>query len=376
AEAMSRAMQKLGSNVSVFSGLDGITFQVQTLKKNLDATLALLEERMLMPKFTEDAFKRLKNQAIENFKQQKSQPAAVADVVFSKINYGNGILGVSGDGTEVTIKGLKLEDIQNYYDNYITSQGVNVVVVGDITESEIMPKLSFLNKLPNKKITIPAPAAAPAIEKTKIYLVNVPKAAQTEFRVGAVTNLKYDATGEYYRAGLMNYPLGGAFNSRVNLSLREDKGWTYGARCGFDGDAYTGSFEFSSGIKAEATDSALAELLNIFKGYVTNGVTTDEIVFMKSAIGQRDALRYETGFQKAGFIGRILEYNLPGNFTDEQAAILKNMTAAEINALAKKWLNLDKMNILLVGDKAKILPGLQKMGYEIVELDADGNVKK
>ena len=376
AEAMSRAMQKLGSNVSVFSGLDGITFQVQTLKKNLDATLALLEERMLMPKFTEDAFKRLKNQAIENFKQQKSQPSAIANVVFAKINYGNGILGVSEDGTETTIKGLKLEDIQNYYDNYFTSQGVNVVVVGDITESEIMPKLSFLNKLPNKKITIPAPAAAPAIEKTKIYLVNVPKAAQTEFRVGAVTNLKYDATGEYYRAGLMNYPLGGAFNSRVNLSLREDKGWTYGARCGFDGDAYTGSFEFSSGIKAEATDSALAELLNIFKGYVTNGVTTDEIVFMKSAIGQRDALRYETGFQKAGFIGRILEYNLPGNFTDEQAAILKNMTAAEINALAKKWLNLDKMNILLVGDKTKILPGLQKMGYEIVELDADGNVKK
>lgn len=376
AEAMSRSMQKLGSNVSVFSGLDGITFQVQTLKKNLDATLALLEERMLMPKFTEDAFKRLKNQAIENFKQQKSQPSAVADVVFSKINYGNGILGVSEDGTETTIKGLKLEDIQNYYDNYMTSQGVNVVVVGDLTEGEIMPKLSFLNKLPSKKVTVPAPAAAPAIEKTKIYLVNVPKAAQTEFRVGAVTNLKYDATGEFYKAGLMNYPLGGAFNSRVNLSLREDKGWTYGARCGFDGDAFTGSFEFSSGIKAEATDSALAELLNIFKGYVSNGVTADEIEFMKSAIGQRDALRYETGFQKAGFIGRILEYNLPANFTDEQAAILKNMTAAEINALAKKWLNLDRMNILLVGDKAKILPGLQKMGYEIVELDADGNIKK
>lgn len=377
AEAMSRAMQKLGSNVSVFSGLDGITFQVQTLKKNLDATLALLEERMLMPKFTEDAFKRLKNQAIENFKQQKSQPSAIANVVFAKINYGNGILGVSEDGTETTIKGLKLEDIQNYYDNYFTSQGVNVVVVGDITESEIMPKLSFLSKLPNKKITIPAPAAAPAIEKTKIYLVNVPKAAQTEFRVGAVTNLKYDATGEYYRAGLMNYPLGGAFNSRVNLSLREDKGWTYGARCGFDGDAYTGSFEFSSGIKAEATDSALAELLNIFKGYVTNGVTADEMEFMKSAIGQRDALRYETGFQKAGFIGRILEYNLPANFTEEQANILKNMKPEEINALAKKWLNLDKMNILLVGDKTKILPGLQKMGYEIVELDADGKeVKK
>lgn len=121
----------------------------------------------------------------------------------------------------------------------------------------------------------------------------------------------------------------------------------------------------------------MAELLNIFKGYITNGVTADEMEFMKSAIGQRDALRYETGFQKAGFIGRILEYNLPADFTDEQTNILKNIRADEINALAKKYLNLEKMNILLVGDKAKILPGLQKMGYEIVELDADGKeVKK
>lgn len=376
AEEMSRALQKLGSNVSVFSGTDGITFQVQTLKKNLDATLALLEERMLLPKFTEETFKRLKNQAVENFKQIKSQPSAIADLVFAKLNYGNSIYGVSEEGTETTVKGLKLEDIQYYYDNYITSQGVNVVVVGDITEAEILPKLSFLNKLPNKKLEIPVPPAAPAIEKTKIYLVNVPKAAQTEFRVGAVTGLKYDATGEYYKAGLMNYPLGGAFNSRINLNLREDKGWTYGARSGFDGDQYTGSFEFSSGIKAEATDSALVEVLKEFKEYVANGITGDELSFMKNAIGQRDALRYETGFQKAGFIGRILEYNLPANFTAEQTNILKSITADDINALVRKWINVDKMNILLVGDKARILPGLEKMGYEIVELDTDGNPLK
>jgi zinc protease len=377
AEAMSRAMQKLGSSVSVFSGQDGITFRMQCLKKNVDATLALLEERMLMPKFTEDAFKRFKTQAIEGFKQMKSQPSAVAGMVFSKINYGNTILGISEDGTETTVKGLKLEDIQSYYDNYMTSQGATVVIVGDVTEAEILPKLSFLNKLPNKKITVPAPAAAPAIEKTKIYLVNIPKAAQTEFRIGAVTNLKYDAAGEFYKAGLMNYPLGDAFNSRLNLKLREDKGWTYGAGSGFDGDNYTGTFEFGSSIKTEATDSALVEIMNQMKNYAATGITADEMVFMKSAIGQRDALKYETAFQKAGFISRILEYNLPADFTAQQSMVLKNITADEINTLAKKYLNLDKMNILLVGDKAKILPGLQKLGYEIVELDADGKeVKK
>jgi zinc protease len=149
------------------------------------------------------------------------------------LNYGgSNILSISGDGNEETIKGMTLADIQSYYDNYMTSQGTEVVVVGDITQDEILPKLGFLNSLPDKKVSIPNLAAAPSIDKTKIYLVDVPKAAQSEFRVGYVTGLKYDATGEYYKAGLMNYALGGTFNSRLNMNLREDKGWTYGARSG------------------------------------------------------------------------------------------------------------------------------------------------
>ena len=93
---------------------------------------------------------------------------------------------------------------------------------------------------------------------------------------------------------------------------------------------------------------------------------------MKSAIGQRDALRYETGVQKAVFIGNILDNNLPADFVDQQNNIIKNITKADIDALSKKWLNADRMNILVVGDKAKILPGLEKLGYEIIELDVDG----
>ncbi len=373
AEEMSRELQKLGSSISVFSGTEDITFQVQTQKKNLDATLALLEERMFNPKFTNDAFNRFKKQTLENFKLAKTQPAAVADAVFAKLNYGaNHVMGTSEEGTEETVNKFTLADIQYYYDNYMTSQGAEVVVVGDIKEEEILPKLAFLNKLPNKKVTIPRIAASPAVEKTKIYLVDVPKAAQSEFRVGYVTGLKYDATGEYYRAGLMNYNLGGAFNSRLNLNLREDKGWTYGARSGFSGGKQTGDFEFSSGIRANATDSAMIEVIKELKTFSETGITADELTFMKSAIGQRDALRYETGFQKAGFIGNILSNDLPSDYVDQQSKIVAGLTKEEVDKLAKKYLNTDKMNILVVGDKAKILPGLQKLGYEIIELDADG----
>ncbi len=376
AEQMGVALQKLGSSISVNSGLDGVRFTVQSLKKNIDKTMKLLEERMLQPNFTENAFTRLQKQAMEGFKQAKSQPATIANNVYDKIMYGsNNILGLSESGSENTIKHLSLTDVQNYYNNLMTSQNARVVIVGDIKENEILPYLNFLNKLPNKKTDLPKPSAAVTVNKTVIYLVDVPKAAQTEFRIGKVTDLKYDATGEYYKAGLVNFIFGGNFNSRININLREDKGWTYGARSSFSGNHYTGNFTFSSGIRADATDSALAEFVKEIKNFSENGITIEEISFLKSSLGQKDALSYETGAQKAGFIGRILEYNLPDNFADTQNQLLKNITKNELDALAKKWLAMDKMTILLVGDKSKILPGLEKTGYEIIELDVDGNKK-
>jgi zinc protease len=373
AEDFSKELEKLGSTIDVASGTDGITFQVFTLKKNLAATAALLEERILSPKFTSDAFSRLKRQRLESFKQSKSQPVTIASNVFNVINYGtNNILGISTNGTEETVGSFTVEDVQGYYDNYMTSNGLNVVVVGDVKEDEILPRLSFLTKLPNKKVELPASLPSPAFEKTKIYLVDVKNAAQSEFRVGYLTGLKYDATGEYYRSGLSNFTLGGGFNSRLNINLREDKGWTYGAGSAFNGDKYSGRYVFSSGIKAPATDSALGEVIREIKEYNANGIKPDELTFMKSALGQLDALRYETGIQKAGFIGRILDYDLPADYADQQNEILKNISKQELDAITKKWLSMDKMNILIVGDKTNILPGLQKFGYDIVELDVDG----
>jgi zinc protease len=131
----------------------------------------------------------------------------------------------------------------------------------------------------------------------------------------------------------------------------------------------------SAGVKATATDSSVVEFMKEINKFRTSGVTDAELTFMKSSIGQRDALRYETGNQKAGFIGRILTYGLPANFVETQNKILASLSKKEADALAKKWINPDKMNILLVGDKVKILPSLQKLGYDIVELDIDGNRK-
>jgi zinc protease len=373
AEKISQELQKLGSSINIVSGLNGVTFTVNALKKNLDAVLALLNERMYNPKFTEEVFTRLKQQRLESFKLMKAQPSAVAEVVFAKVNYGDkNILGISQNGTEETVKNITLQDIENYYNNYMTSKDAKVVVVGDIKEAEALQKLSFLDKLPSKKVEVPKPNMASSIEKTKLYLVDIPKGAQTEFRVGYSTGMKWDATGEYYKAFLANYSLGGDFNSRLNLNLREDKGWTYGAGSGFSGNDVTGDFRFASGIRADATDSALGEVIKEMKNYYDNGITDEELSFMKNAIGQSEALRYETPGQKAIFIRRILDYNLKGNYTQEQHKLLMGITKNDLDKTTKKYLGLDKMNILLVGDKAKYLDKIKRFGYEIVELDVDG----
>jgi zinc protease len=238
----------------------------------------------------------------------------------------------------------------------------------------VLPKLTFLNKLSKKKIEFRKVDDPPAVDKTRVFLVDVPKAAQSEFRIGYSTGLKYDATGDFYKAYLMNYPLGTDFTSRLNQMLRETKGWTYGAGSFFTGNKYMGGFQFSSGIRADATDSALSEVMNQFGEYVKHGPSADEVNFMKTAIGQGEALNYETAFQKAAFIRRILDYNLPADFVAQQNKILKSMTPEQMKTIANKYLQPGKMNILLVGDKAKILEGVKKLGYDIVELDVDGKI--
>lgn len=376
AEAFTTALQKLGSSISVYSDMDATGISVRTLTKNLKPTLALLEERMLRSVFLEKTFESRRNRSIENIKNAMNQPSYVASTVFDKIMYGgDNIIGLSSNGTEATLKNIKLDDIRNYYNDYFNFNEAKIVVVGNVAQNEIINDLKFLEQLPSKKVSIPAIPAAPKASKTTVYFVNVPNAAQTEFRVGYVTNMKYDVAGDFYKGNLINYPFGGAFNSRLNLYLREDKGWTYGARSNFNGDQYSGDFTFSAGIKAAATDSALQDVIRIMKEYKNSGMTAEELAFTKSSVGQSEARKYESGGQKASFLSRLITYNLSPKYPAEQAALLDAMTLDESKSFAGKHIPAtDKLNILLVGDKAKLWDRVKSLGYEMIELDKDGNV--
>ena len=377
AEEISVMLDKLGSSISVGTDFDETTVRIRCMKKNLKATLAILEEKLLKPKFLPATFDRIKNQTKESIKNNKTRAAYVASVAYSKMNYGSkNILGLPSSGTVGTVENITMDDVLDYHSKYFGKNEMKVVVVGKMNDMEMASLTNILKKLPNNKVVFPTlPKALTASENTAA-IVNIPKAAQSEFRIGYVTDLKYDATDDYYKSTLMNFPFGGAFNSRVNLNLREDKGWTYGARSGFNGDEYTGTYTFSSGIKSIATDSALVEVMKEMREYGRTGISTEELSFMRNAIGQSDARKYETGFQKAGFISNILRYDLPSDFVEKQNQILRNITKAEIDALATKFIDMRKMNFVFAGDMEKIAPTISKLGYKIIELDSEGEELK
>jgi zinc protease len=376
-EQFTSELDKLGSSINIFASFDEISVEVSSLTKNLTKTMSLLEERLYHPKFTQDALDRIKKQTLEGFKQAKTQPAGVASTVYNKILYGtDNVRTYAAGGNEETVAGITLQDVQDYYDSNFAPSVTKIVVVGDLNEASAKSALAFLNTWKDKKVNIPAPVEGKAFDKTTLYLVDIPGAAQSEIRIGYLDKLNYDATGNYYKLNIANYILGGAFNSHINLNLREKKGWTYGARSNFSSGKYGGDFTASAGVLATATDSSVVEFMKEITNYQKTGITPEELKFTQTSIGQSDARRYETNAQKAAFLSRIQEYGLKPTFVDEQNKILSTITPAEINSLASKYLNPDNMVILVVGDKARIYPGLQKLGYPIVELDADGKPKQ
>jgi len=371
-EEFSAALDRLGSNISVYAGDDNTTVYVQSLTKNLPATMALLEQRLLHPRFAQADFDRLKKQTLEGIANQTTQPVVIANNAYSRLLYGPGdIMSVPVSGTTATVSELTLDDVKQFYQQNYAPNVSYVTAVGDVDEATVEKSLAFLKTWPRKGVTIPSGERTQQPDKTRIYFINKDGAAQSEIRVGYLTPLTYDATGDYYRAYLANYLLGGAFNSRINLNLREDKGYTYGARSGFQGTRYIGPYTAQAGVRADATAASVKEFMKEITDY-RNGITDEELAFLQSSVGQSDALRYETGQQKAGFLSRLVEYDLAPDYVTKQSEILKNLKKEDVLASAQKYLPADKMYIVVVGDRTKAFPGLAELGYDVVELDTNG----
>ena len=362
-EALSNELDKLGSSVSFSAGDSFSTMRIRTLTRNLDATLAIAMEKLLKPKFDQADFERDKANALQSIKANKKEAAPTASNLFNKMVYGgNNPTAYANTGTEVSVENITLEDVKAFYAAHYSPKIASIIAVSDLDAGVMKKALAPLSEWTGGDVPAAEINPYPELETGTLFFVDKPGAAQSEIRIGKRA-LPYDATGDYFKSTVMNYPLGGAFNSRINLNLREDKGYTYGARSTFNGNENGGWYRAGAGVRADATAASITEFVNEIQGYYANGVTAEEIAFTQSSLGQSDARAYETPRQKLGFLSRMATYDLKADHVDQQADILANMTKSDFDALAKQNLNLDDMIMIVVGDKAKVYDEVAALGY-------------
>lgn len=371
AEEIANKLERLGSDVFFYANDNELCVSINSMKQNLDSTLKIAEEMMFMPKFSEEDFDLVKKEQLDGISSQLTQATAIANNAYSKVLFGNNNLGLPSNGNTETVSSISLDDVKAYYKNL---SGYNSIlsIIGDIDQASAIKKMGFLNKLQAEPTMPLAKYKLPEIDKTRIYFVDKKGAPQSEIRVGYIS-LAFDATDEFFKSTIMNYSFAGAFNSRINTILREEKGFTYGIRGGFTGGKFAGPYTIGAGVKGNATDSSVVIIMEQLKKYNEGGITDEEIKFTKSAMAESDALKYEAPGQKLGFVKRIVEFDLEKTYVAKQAEIIKSINKTEIDQLAKTYLPYDKMVILVVGDKASNFEKLSKLGYEIVELDTNGN---
>jgi zinc protease len=275
-------------------------------------------------------------------------------------------------GTRASIEKMKLADVQAFWAAHGIPAGSRLIYVGPGGAEDVQKLFASITSdwkagAAAKKLEAPAPRA---IEATKIYLVDKPGAPQSELRIGHVSLASTDP--DFYPLTVLNYPLGGLFSSRVNLNLREDKGYTYGARSALDGGRMPGPFTASAAVKTDVTKESVVEFMKELVK-IKDGITDKELAFTKDSITQTATRQYESTRDLAGMLDNISRYGWPDDYTERRLKQLSGFTLDDMKAQAQKHIHPDAMVILVVGDKKKIAAGLAEAGYgEPIELDADG----
>ncbi|OLQ78480.1 peptidase M16 [Photobacterium proteolyticum] len=364
AEELSSRLDSLGSTVSFSAGLYGTVVSVTSLEKNLPQTLAIMEERLFSPAFDPADFERLKQQALEGVVYEHQRPSWLAGQATREVLFRGTSFSLPPEGTKGSLEAISLDDVKAFYRRYYTPNGADIVVVGDINASQ----LGFLADWQGMPEPTYTSQVLPKLPQQTLWMVDKPGAPQTVIRL-VRQGLPFDATGELFETQLANFNLAGNFNSRINLNLREDKGYTYGAGGYQSGGKEVGLSVYYAQVRADASLASLKEFLTELEKMSSEGVTDEEVAFMRLAVGQKDALNYETPGKKAQLLGQILTYSLPENFVETRNDIVASISKSRLNELAATWFNPDDYQIIVVGDAKSLTPQFETLGIPIKALE-------
>ncbi|MGA9115274.1 MAG: pitrilysin family protein [Bacteroidota bacterium] len=367
------AMEFVGAQLSVRSTFDATFVTLNTLTRHLDATLEVMADVLTDPAFPPREVERLRDQRLTALLQQKDRAATIASLAFSRIVYGDSHpYGKDPAGTEQSLGAITREDLERFYRTYYRPGNAVLIVVGDITLEDATSRLGrALGRWTGDRVPAAEAPPTPEVDARRIYLIDKPGAPQSEIRIGYPALAR--STPDYFPVLAMNRILGGQFASRLNMNLRERHGYTYGARSSFQFLKHPGPFMAAAGVFAGKTDSALAEFLRELDLMHREGVTPEELDFIKKGLVGGFALSFETPAQVAGILQNIVLYNLPDDYYQTYLQNIERIGREDVRQVAGQYLDASRMAVVVVGDVASIRSGMEAMkAGPIVLCDTEG----
>jgi zinc protease len=360
---LEEAIDALGASISITADDEEIAINGRTLARNYAATMALVQEMLLEPRWDAKEFELSKQKTESQIKGQKANPNSIANNQFKQILYGKDhILANNILGTEASLKTITLQDLQNYYNSSLSPSLAAFHVVGALEKDQAVAALKGLEQSwKAKNVTIPQVAAPATPSTSKVYFYDVPGAKQSVLRFGY---LALPATHpDFYPAQVMNYILGGgSFASQLTQQLREGKGYTYGISSSFSGSTQPGPFLIQSGVRSNVTYESTSLVRDILKNYGPT-FSAQDLDVTKGFLVKSTARAFETMGAKLNMLQNISAYNWSYDYAKQREALVKGMTVDKIKTLANQYVNPDKIYYLIVGDAATQLKKLEELGY-------------
>lgn len=374
---ISEELAQLGANLGTGSGLDMSTAFLSALKSNLDASLDIYADVILNPAFPEEDFRRLQKQQLARIQREKVTPIQMALRIFPKLLYGANHAysnPLTGSGTEESVNKMTTADLAKFHQTWFKPNNATLIVVGATTLNEITPKLEKLfagwkkGEVPQKNLATVALAAKPAV-----YLIDRPGSQQSNILAGHIAPPK--ANPEELAITMMNSVLGGDFTSRVNMNLREDKHWSYGAST-FVWDARgQRPFLVFAPVQTDKTQESMVEILKELREVVGNRPITNE-EFVKVQTNETLSLpgSWETMGAVSGSISNIVSYGYADTYYQTYADKIRSLKLADVTTAAKKIVHPENLVWVVVGDRAKIEAGVRELNFgELRVIDSEGN---
>ena len=362
------AIDFLGANISF--GSQGA--YASSLSKYGGKVLELLADGALYPNFTQEEFDKEKAKLLEGLKAQEKSVTAIANRVVDAFAFGKN--HPSGEYiTEETLKKVTLDDVKANYHNYFVPENAYLVIVGDVKYQNIKPAVEKLfgtwEKRATPKSTYPTPENVPF---TQINFVDVPNAVQSEIALVNTLHLKMSAP-DFFPAVIATYILGGDYNSYLNMNLREEHGWTYGANSIIGSGKYVTKLKSASAVRSNVTDSAVVEFIKEIKKIRTEKVSEELLNNVKAGYIGRFVMQVEKPQAIARYALNIETEELPKDFYENYIKTINAVTADDILLAANKYFLIDNTRIVIVGKGQEVIPGLEKLKMPISYFDNYGN---